>query len=357
MTELLSDTVDDGTDGLGLLRGPGLRPQVMADFRKHIGSVFNGVFAGVLFDEVAMLPIAASVDRTGRFRDNFTDRGLRSAFSGQAILAGAEQRKKHAQWLIGQHRSVHGTGAGEYDGVRYSALDPDLWLWIIASAVHAIIVSYPLCTGTTLRAAESEAGYQYLRHLFADLELPSRRGRLPQTFEAFEAYYQNTVATGLATNGFLRNQFATLTRLPLPTLLLPGWLRPALIPPWLVIRPLLGHVVQICSAKAMHPDVLAMIGFDLKPRHDWEFAVYSRLIQLAWMLLPDRLLLEPMHYNRVRLDALRERLDGSARAQARYDRAARRLQRQNSWLADFYDSYGLDTFAVPEQRAGSCPFG
>jgi uncharacterized protein (DUF2236 family) len=350
-------TAPTDDDGLALLRGDGLRPRVMADFRKHLGSVLNGVFGGVLFDEVAMLPIAASVDRTGRFRDNFTDRALRSAFSGQAILAGAEQRKKHAQWLIGQHRSVRGTGVGEYDGVRYSALDPDLWLWIIASAVHAIIVSYPVCSGTTLRPAESEAGYQYLRHLLNDLELPSQRGRLPATFGEFEAYYEETVATGLAANGFLRGQFATLTRLPLPTLLLPVWLRPALTPPWLLVRPLIGHVVQVCSAKTMHPDVLAMIGFGLKRRHDWEFAVYSRLLQLAWLLLPDRLLLDPIHYNRVRLDTLRERLDGSARARARYDRAAKRLQRQNAWLAAFYDSYGLDTFAVPEHRAGSCPFG
>lgn len=363
MTELLShddrpaDSTDDDTDGLDLLRGEGLRPRVMADFRKHLGSVLNGVFAGVLFDEVAMLPIAASVDRTGRFRDNFTDRGLRSGFSGQAILAEPEQRKKHAQWLISQHRSVRGTGAGEYDGVRYSALDPDLWLWIIASAVHAMIVSYPMCSGTTMRPAETEAGYQYLRHLFSDLELPSKRGQLPASFEEFDAYYDNTVATGLAANGFLRGQFATLKRLPLPTLLLPGWLRSALTPPWLVVRPLMGHIVQVCSAKTMHPDVLAMIGFDLKPRHDLEFAAYSRLLQLAWLLLPDRLLLEPTHYNRVRLDELRKRRDGSARAQARYDRVAARLKRQNAWLYAFYDRYGLDTFAVPEHRAGSCPFG
>lgn len=363
MTELLShddrpaDSADDDTDGLDLLQGEGLRPRVMADFRKHVGSVLNGVFAGVLFDEVAMLPIAASVDRTGRFRDNFTDRGLRSAFSGQAILAGPDQRKKHAQWLINQHRSVRGTGVGEYDGVRYSALDPDLWLWIIASALHAIIVSYPMCSGTRLRPAETEAGYQYLRHLVSDLELPSKRGQLPTTFEEFDAYYDNTVATGLAANGFLRGQFATLKRLPLPTLLLPGWLRFALTPPWLAVRPLLGHLVQVCSAKTMHPDVLAMIGFDLKPRHDLEFAAYSRLLQLAWLLLPDRLLLEPTHYNRVRLDELRKRRDGSARAQARYDRVAKRLQHQNARLAAFYDRYGLDTFAVPEHRAGSCPFG
>lgn len=345
-------------DGLSLLSGEGVRPRVMTDFRKHLGSVLNGLFGGVLFDEVALVPIAASVDRTGRFRDNFADRGLRSALSGASALVGdAEERKATALWLIEQHRTVRGTGAGEYEGVRYSALDPDLWLWILASAVHELIVSYPVCSGNTLRPKESEAGYQYLRHLFANLELPSKRGRLPATLAEFDDYYERTVTTKLAANGFLRDQFATLTRLPLPNLLLPGWLRLALTPPWLVVRPLAGHVVQVCSAHTMHPAVLEMIGFELKRRHDWEFAVYARLLQLAWRALPDRLLLEPGHYNRVRLDDLHSRIDNSPRRQARYDRVKRRLHRQNAWLGAFYRRYGLETFDVPEHRAGSCPFG
>lgn len=354
--DAIDDAIDD-SDGLALLAGPGLRPAVMADFRKHVGSVLTGVFGGMLFDEVAMLPIAASVDHTGRFRENFTDRALRSGFSGQGILADPEQRRRHAQWLKDQHRSVRGTGVGEYEGVRYSALDPALWLWIIASAAHAIMTAYPVISGTTLRPAEQEAAYQYLRHLFADMELPSKRGRLPDSYPAFVAYYDRTVATELTENGFLRRQFATLTRLPLPTMLLPRWLRPVLTPPWLVVRPLAGRVVQVCSAKTMHPDVLAMIGFELKAHHDWEFVLYSRALQLAWRFLPDRLLLEPIHYNRVRLDALRARRDDSPRSRARYQRAVRRLGRQNAWLAGFYERYGLDTFAVPQQRAAGCPFG
>lgn len=363
MAELLSHTESpaaeaaDDTDGLALLQGPGLRPRVMADFRKHIGSVLAGVFGGVLFDEVAWRPIAASVDHTGRFRDNFTDRALRSAFSVlPAVVGDAEQRARTSRWLIDQHREVHGSGAGEFEGVRYSALDPDLWLWIIASGVHTMIASYPICTGNTLRPAESEAGYQYLRHLFAHLELPSRRGRLPATFAEFDAYYEQVVATELAANGFLRGQFAALGRLPLPTMLLPGWLRGVLTPPWLAARPLVGRVIQVCSAQTMHPAILEMIGFRLQRHHDWEFAVYSGLLRLAWLALPDRVLLEPVHYNLVRIDALRARRDASRHGRARYDRAIRRLQSQNAWLDRFYRRYVLDSFAVPG-RGGGCPMG
>lgn len=101
-----------------------VRPHVMDAFRKHLGSPLVGVFGGVLFDEVALVPVAASVDRSGRFRENFTDRGIRSALSAISVFAGdRQQRADTAQWLKEQHRAVRGTGVGEYEGIRYSALD------------------------------------------------------------------------------------------------------------------------------------------------------------------------------------------------------------------------------------------
>ena len=39
-------------------------------------------------------------------------------------------------------------------------------------------------------------------------------------------------------------------RLPVPTLLLPSFLRPAVTPLWLAMRPLAGRMIQVCSAKA-----------------------------------------------------------------------------------------------------------
>jgi len=58
-----------------------VRPRVLREFRKHTGSVFGGFFGAAAFDEVALLPVAAAVDKTGRFAANFADRGVRSGFS------------------------------------------------------------------------------------------------------------------------------------------------------------------------------------------------------------------------------------------------------------------------------------
>ncbi|AKC38002.1 Uncharacterized protein conserved in bacteria [Mycolicibacterium phlei] len=366
MTHVLPrDTTHDGEsnrdtheEGLAFLRATGTRPRVMDAFRKHLGSPLTGVFGGVLFDEVALLPVAASVDRSGRFRQNFTDRGIRSALSAMSLLAGnQQQRADTAQWLKERHRDVRGTGVGEYAGIRYSALDPELWIWIAASAMNATLEAFPYCTGYSMNPAEKEAAYQYQRYLFKDLELPSTKGKFPETYAAFVEYYDDMVSNKLQSNGFLREQFAGLMRLPLPTLLLPAAMRPALLPLWLAIRPIAGRVIQVCSAKAMHPEIREMIGFRLKPRHNVEFALYTRLLQLVWRVTPERLLIEPMLYNTIRIDDARAQLDGSGTAQRKYEKISRTLTRRNERLADFYHGYRLDSFAAPERPTGTCPFG
>lgn len=366
MTHVLPlDTDHDGEmdkdpqeDGLALLRVDGTRPRVMNAFRRHLGSPLVGVFGGVLFDEVALVPVAASVDRSGRFQDNFTDRGIRSALSAISVFAGdRRQRADTAEWLKEQHRAVRGTGVGEYEGIRYSALDPELWIWIAASAINATMEAFPHCTGYTMTPTEQEAAYQYQRYLLKDLELPSAKGKFPATYAAFVEYYDGMVENRLQSNGFLRQQFAGLMRLPLPTLLLPAAARPALMPLWLAIRPIAGRVIQVCSAKAMHPQIREMIGFELKPHHSLEFALYTRLLQLVWRVAPARLLIEPMSYNNIRLSEARSELDGSRTAQRRYEKLARSLTRRNERLANFYHGYRLDSFAAPERPTGGCPFG
>ncbi|WP_442939662.1 hypothetical protein [Nocardia sp. CY41] len=70
-----------------------------------------------------------------------------------------------------------------------------------------------------------------------------------------------------------------------------------------------------------------MVGFQLKRRHHLEFAVYVWVPQAAWRLLPDRLLLLPLTYNRLQYEKL-----------VRYHR-----------------KYALDSFAPPSGAAGGCP--
>ncbi|MET7771689.1 oxygenase MpaB family protein [Nocardia sp. NPDC005366] len=304
-----------------------VRPEVVAEFRKHTASVLTGVFAASAFDQVALVPVAAAVDRTGRFAANFADRGVRSGTSGLLALWGDPvDRKAEAQWLKQRHRDVHGRGKGAYQDVRYSALNPKTWIWIGVSGMFVPLNTFTYCTGVVMRPEEKEAAYQMMRETFAELELASQSGKLPPDLASATAYYDAMVEQELRSNPFLVEEFAKLTRLPLPTLGISPLARNVLVPLWLLIRPFVGHLIQVCSTQAMHPGVRRLVGYEPKRRHDIEFAVYVRVLQIAWKILPDRLLLAPLAYNRLQYEKL--------------VRAHRK--------------YALDTFAAPPLGSG-CP--
>ncbi|MEZ0365265.1 oxygenase MpaB family protein [Mycobacterium sp. pUA109] len=285
--------------------GGRVRPWVMTEFRKHSGSVLTGAFGAAAYDEVALVPVAAAVDKTGRFERNFADRGIRSGFSALlAIWGDAEDRAAEGERLKLLHRDVRGRGTGEFADIRYSALSPQLWNWIAVSGIFVTLHSFTPATGITLSPAEREAAYRQLLDAFRALELPGKGAKLPASYAEATRYYDRVVETELAANPFLDRVTAQLTHLPLPTLLLPEPLRRAMTPMWLAARPVAGRVVKVCSFGIMHPGVRELTGFRWQPRHDVEFGVYSRLLQLAWRVLPDRVMLVPLAYNRLQYEKL-----------------------------------------------------
>ena len=304
-----------------------VRPEVIYEFRKHSGSVLGGFFGAAAFDEVALVPVAAAVDKTGRFANNVADRGVRSGFSALlAIWGDATDRAAEGERLKTMHREVRGRGTGDFADVRYSALDPQLWNWIAMSGLFVVLKSFTPCTGITMTDDEQEVAYQQLLESFRSLELPGKNAKLPATYAEATAYYESMVESGLASNPFLRGVTENLTKLPLPTLVLPPMLRLALTPGWMAVRPLAGRVVTVCSFGILHPGIREMTGFRWEPRHDREFALYTRVLQLAWRTLPDRILLIPLARNRIEYEK----------------------------LVRLHRSVALDTFAPPP---GRCPAG
>ncbi|ORW18074.1 hypothetical protein AWC18_16685 [Mycolicibacter nonchromogenicus] len=283
---------------------PRVRPAVMAQFRRHSGSVLSGLFGAAAFDEVALVPVAAAVDKTGRFERNFTDRAIRSGFSALlAIWGDAEDRAAEGERLKRMHREVHGKGKGDFADVRYSALNPRLWNWIAVSGMFVTLNSFTPVTGIRWNDAEREAAYQQLVQAFSALELPGKSGKFPATYAEAVAYYDEMVQTDLAANPFLDRVTAGLGKLPLPSAV-PAPVRAAAGPLWSVLSAGAGRVVKICSFGIMHPGVRELTGFRWQQHHDVEFNFYTQLLQMAWRVLPDRVVLVPLAYNRLEYEKL-----------------------------------------------------
>lgn len=313
------------SDVAGIDPTPRVRPNVMAQFRRHSGSVLAGLFGAAAFDEVALVPVAAAVDKTGRFERNFTDRAIRSGFSALlAIWGDAEDRAAEGARLKRMHRDVHGQGKGDFADVRYSALNPRLWNWIAVSGMFVTLNSFTPVTGVEWNEPEREAAYQQLVEAFRAIELPGKSGKFPATYAEAAEYYDEMARTDLAANPFLDRVTAGLGRLPLPSAL-PAPVRAAAAPLWPVISAGAGRVMKICSFGIMHPGVRELTGFAWQPRHDVEFNFYTQLVQLAWRVLPDRVVLVPLAYNRLQYEK----------------------------LVKLHRSVALDSFAPP----GGCPMG
>ena len=223
-----------------------VRADVMKEFRRRTGSALGGLFGGVAFDQVALPEVAAAVDRSGRFAENFSDRGFRGGLSAMLATWGdPADRAAEARWLKEQHKAVRGRGRGAYRDVRYSALKPENWKWIAVSGMMLSLNTFEFCTGIRMNAAEREVGYQMLREVFMDLELPSAAGKLPPTLADADSYYEEMVETKLASTPFLVEQFAGLTRLPMPTLGMKPLERVVMRPLWYALRPVVGRAIVV----------------------------------------------------------------------------------------------------------------
>lgn len=300
--------VQHGNGSGARVRPDAAHRELADDVRWFAGSPLAAAFGRLALDQVAHREIAAAVDRSGRFADNFTDRGIRSAaFTALATFGDSSDVRTSRADLKRLHRDVRGTGKDSFGDTRYSALDPDVWIWVAVSGLNLLYQAYLRVCGRRLTAAEKEVVYQTLRAELQFLELPSKQAKLPATLHDMLDYYNAVAAKDLVDNDFLQFANRSFVAPPIPKLLLPRQIRPLLRLAWPVMTTLASRPVVVCSAAVAHPTMRGLLGVRWGTREQIEFAVYVAALQLGWRWLPRRLTLEPLAYNRYRYERLRDR--------------------------------------------------
>lgn len=285
--------------------------ELAADVRWWLGSPLSlGLFGRLALDQVAYRPVAAAVDRSGRFQENFTDRGIRSLTYGMLMLFGDEaDRRFDTEELKRLHAAVKGTGNGEFADTRFSALDPDLWKWIAVSGLNVLYRGYLAVCGRDLDVEEREIVYQTTRWMLSYLELPSARAKLPETLADMEAYYDQVAEECLADNAFLQYADDSFDTLPMPALL-PKRLRGLVSPVWKLVTPLALRVPKVLGQRHAHSKMRDLLDIRSTPVTRLEYALYLKASQLAWRYLPRAVVLDPLAYNRYRYERLRSAYHG-----------------------------------------------
>lgn len=280
--------------------------ELAADVRWWMGTpAAFALYGRLALDQVAYREVAAAVDASGRFAENFTDRGIRSGLWGPLLLFGDDSdRAAMATRLKDLHGQVHGRGKGTFEGERYSALNPDLWRWVGTTSMLVFHTGYVTTYGARLTDDERDVVYATVLHL-TDFDLPSHRAQIPRTRAEAEAYYDEVAATVLADNEFLQWANAAFDRLPVPTLVGPRWLHWLATPAWRLLTPVLSRPARICAEKAAHPRMRELLGVHWTRRREREFRLYAAAIRGARRFLPKWLLLDPLAYNRLNYERIR----------------------------------------------------
>lgn len=276
-----------------------------ADVRWWMGTPLAFIFGRLALDQVAFREVAAAVDASGRFEENFTNRGIRSYLWGPLMLFGDEaDRRAAVERLKRMHGAVRGRGQGSFEGERYSALDPALWKWVGTSSVLIFYTGYVATYGDRLDREQREVVYRTVLAM-ADFDLASDQASVPPSLDEVEAYYEEVCATKLADNEFLRWANARFDRLPVPTLVGPRWLHVLITPAWRIASPLLSRPTRICGEEAAHPKMQELLDVRSSPLRRMEFRIYTATLRLIRRRLPAFVVLDPIAYNRYRYERLR----------------------------------------------------
>jgi uncharacterized protein (DUF2236 family) len=166
-------------------------------FQQFTGTTVFALFAGAFFDQVMLPEVAAGVEWTGRIRNTPFQRALRSAAADQLAFVGTRSdNEAFGKWIREAHREVKGTG---FNGVRFSALNPESWNWIMASAIVAFQNAYTPITGERLNDAERQQFYEFLLDKFEHVQLQGRHSRLPDTYRELLTWYDSVLDTKAST--------------------------------------------------------------------------------------------------------------------------------------------------------------
>lgn len=271
-------------------------------FERVAGSSFVGLFAAGLFDQAMLPAVSAALEATGRIRNQPWSRALRTAASDQLVFHGTTaDRQAEAERLVRLHRDVKGVGA---NGIRYSALNPESWNWILISTFFMYRNAFRVITGKELTPADDQAVWDRFRLLSADLQLPGRSALIAD-YDELCAYYAQIVDEKLEVTSTLEDAVASVLRAPRP-----DFVPVVAAPLWRLASPVVGHVIAVIGFGTMHPGVRDLVPMSWSRRHDVEFAVLSRAIALAYRWLPARLTDTPLARNRRQYERLVAKYQG-----------------------------------------------
>ncbi|MGC5259027.1 oxygenase MpaB family protein [Gordonia sp. DT218] len=253
------------------------------------------------------------------FRTDPLGRAVRSIDSVLRWVYGGTEAIEEGKRLRRMHQPLQMRNA---QGDHISALNPEAYQWVIATAFPTSCSAAPLILGREFTAAERDEVFRDNRRIAKIVQVPMRG--YPESIEEFGPYYDDMVENTLIAHPVALDLIAQMKAAPR----LDGAVPPAVLRLANTVARVAAVPVQklnyLTTVGVMEPRVREILGLSWSADEQRELERIHSAIRLSYRVLPERLTYFPLAYHARRhhaaLQAMKRR-EGAGAAYQVADRA------------------------------------
>lgn len=220
--------------------------------------------------------LGAAVEQHSLFFEERWERLYRSLYPIGGVVFDGDRAHQTGLEVRDYHRDIRGVYG---DGLRYHALDPDVFYWAHATFFYGTIVTAEhFCGG--MSEDEKRQLFEEHKQWYAQYGVTMRP--VPETWEDFQVYWKHMCANILEDNKAARDVL-DLDALGVPPFMpwLPRWL-------WRLQRPLVAKGFVWLTVGMYDPEIRELLGYSWTPRDARLHTLVGKAVNLVFKAVPTR---------------------------------------------------------------------
>jgi uncharacterized protein (DUF2236 family) len=248
---------------------------------------------GAAFVMQAMHPVIGDVvDKYSVFRTDPAGRAIRSVDSVLRWIYGGQEAIEEGKRLRRMHQPLQMKNSG---GKHISALNPEAYQWVIATAFPTTIKAGPLLIGREFNAEEKQEIFRDNRRIAKIVQVPMKG--YPTSVEEFGEYYEDIVDNKLVAHKVALELMSQMRDAPAVPDSVPAALRPVVKKTAKVALSPIQNLNYLTTVGVMDPRVREILGLTWSDREQRDLNRMHKVIRGSYKVLPERLTYFPLAYH------------------------------------------------------------
>lgn len=248
---------------------------------------------GAAFVMQVMHPVIGDVvDKYSVFRTDPVGRAIRSADSVLRWTYGGQEALEEGKRLRKLHQPLQMRNS---EGKHISALNPEAYAWVIATALPTIETAAPLVLGRHFTLEERKELLRDNRRIAKIVQVPMKN--YPETLEEFDEYFDDFIENKLVRHPVALELIGQMRAAPVVPKSVPKALRPAVKKAAATASVPFQNFNYLTTVGVMDPRVREILGLSWSDAEQRHLERIHRNLRFAYRTLPERLTYFPLAYH------------------------------------------------------------